>query len=129
SQSISRSIKKEKKLYYFDWTYISDPAARFENYIAVELKALIEMWNDLGHNFDINYLRTKEGKESDFLLIKDNLPWLIIEVKMKKQKVEHHHYHYAQILGNIPVLQIVMENNIAEKYENGYQVSASRFFA
>ncbi len=128
SKSIARSIKKERKLYFFDWTYVTDPAKRFENYVAVELKAMIEIWNDLGHDFELYYLRTKDGKESDFLLLKDKKPWLIIEVKFSKQKIERHHYLSAKKLGHIPILQIVWENNIAEKYENSYQVSASRFF-
>jgi len=128
SKNISRSIKKEKKLYFFDWTHISDHAKRFENYVAVELKSLIEIWNDGGHEFELYYLRTRDGKESDFLLVKDKHPWLIIEVKSTRQKIERHHYTSAKKLGNIPVLQIVRENNIVEKHENGYQVSASRFF-
>lgn len=66
SRNIARSLRKEKKLYYFDWTYIDNPAKRFENYVAVELKALVEMWNDFGHDFELFYLRTKDGKESDF---------------------------------------------------------------
>jgi len=128
SKNLARSITKEKKLYFFDWTNIENPAIRFENYVAVELKALTEFWNDLGHNFSLYYLRTKDGKESDFLISKNNQPWLIIEVKSSKQIIENHHYKNAEKLGNIPVVQLIKENNIAEKHEKGYQISASRFF-
>jgi predicted AAA+ superfamily ATPase len=48
SQNISRALKKEKKCYLFDWTRCPTPASRFENYVAVELKTLIELWNDSG---------------------------------------------------------------------------------
>ncbi len=128
--SLSRSIKKEKKLYYYDWTHIPDQGARFENYIAVELKAMLEIWNDLGNEFDLHYLRARDGKESDFLITKDQKPWLIVEIKSKKQKIEKHHFGTAKKLGNIQVVQIVRETGVAEKYDNGsFQVSASRFFA
>ncbi|MGR3219724.1 MAG: ATP-binding protein, partial [Candidatus Anammoxibacter sp.] len=129
STGISRSIKKEKKLYYYDWTHIPNEGARFENYIALELKAMLEIWNDLGNEFDLNYVRTKDGKESDFLITKDRTPWLIIEAKSKSRKIENHHYRTAAKLGNIQVIQVVKQNNIAEKYSNGYQISASRLFA
>ncbi len=129
SSGISRSIKKEKKLYFYDWTHVRDEGAKFENYIAVELKAMIEIWNDLGNEFGLNYLRTKDGKESDFLITKEGTPWLIIEAKTKSQKIANHHFITAKKLGNIHVLQIVKENNIAKRYDRGYQISASRFFA
>jgi len=31
NKSISRSIKKEKKMYFYDWTIIEDEGKRFEN--------------------------------------------------------------------------------------------------
>lgn len=130
SKKITRSLKKEKKLYFYDFTHIADQNKRFENYIALELRAMIEIWNDLGNEFDIFYLRTKDGKESDFLITKGHIPWLIIEVKAGRHKIENHHYRRSAELGNIPVVQIVRESKIAEKYDKkGYQISASRFFA
>ena len=129
SSGVCRSIKKEKKLYYYDWTHVIDDGARFENYIALELKAMLEIWNDLGNEFALNYLRTKDGKESDFLITRDGTPWLIIEAKSRKQNIANHHFRTAEKLGNIQVVQIVKESNIAEKYDRGYQISASRFFA
>lgn len=128
SRNIARSIRKEKKVYFFDWTHITDIAKRFENYVSVELKALIEIWNDLGNDFELFYLKTKDGKESDFLLLRNKKPWLIIEVKLTGQKIERHHLNSAKKLGNIPVLQLVRENNITEKHGQSYQISASRFF-
>lgn len=128
STKITRSIKKEKKLYLYDWTCIPEESYRFENYVAVELKSTISLWNDLGNQFELYYLRTREGKESDFMITKDQRPWLIIEVKSSKQKIESHHYKSAVLLGNIPVIQLIRQAGVAEKYDNAYQVSAARFF-
>lgn len=130
SKNIARSLTKERKCYLFDWTHISDEGARFENYIAVELVALLATWRDLGYQFQLNYIRTKEGKESDFLITKDHEPWLLIEVKLAKQTIAAHHFRYAHELGDIPVLQLIKETGVAERYENNsFQVSASRFLA
>jgi len=130
STHISRSIKKEKKYYFFDWTHCKKIDQIFENYVALELKTFIEMQNDSGLDFELCYIRTKEGKETDFIILKNKMPFLLIEVKLKKQSIESHHYKNAKILGGIPIVQIVLEEQIAEKYENGtaYQISASRFF-
>jgi len=63
SRNIARAIKKEQKCYLYDWTRCPDPASRFENYIAVELKVLTGLWNDAGiADFQLFYVRTKDGK-------------------------------------------------------------------
>jgi len=59
---LSASIKKEKKLYFFDWSRISDESAGFENYVAVELKTMIEFWNDSGiGDFELFYVKQRNG--------------------------------------------------------------------
>lgn len=130
SKKIARAIKKEPKMYFYDWTTISDPAKRFENYIAVELKILTSTWVDMGKgDFQLNYIRTKDGKETDFLIVKDNQPWLLLEAKYSQQIIEKHHYAHAEKLGNIPFVQFVFQPNITIKNKDFYQISASRFFS
>ena len=128
-ERIERTVTKEKKGYLFDWTHIKDPGARFENFVALELKALVDLLVDRGADFSLFYIRSKDGKESDFLICKDKEPWLIVEAKLSKTNIDSHHYNFARKLGNIPVVQIIQESNVAEQYEKGYQVSASRFFS
>jgi len=131
SRKIARSLTKEKKLYYYDWTKIPNPAKKFENYVAVELKILTDLWTDSGiGNHQLKYLRTRDAKETDFLILRDEQPWLLIEVKMKNRTLEYHHKkHRDELDSKIPILQIVRESNVAEKRpENIYQISAARFF-
>jgi len=130
SQKIARSIKKEKKCYFYDWSRCKDSAKRFENYVALELKIMLELWNDNGiADFELFYVRTKDGKETDFLITKNNSPWCFFEAKLKDDPIARHHYKHSSILNNIPVVQITHENNILKKRDNlFYRVSASRFF-
>jgi len=130
SQRITRSIKKEKKCYFYDWSRCEDFAKRFENYVALELKIMIELWNDSGiGDFELFYVRTKDGKETDFLITKNNTPWCFFEAKLKDDPIARHHYKHSSILNNIPVVQVTHENNILKKKDNlFYRVSASRFF-
>lgn len=131
SQKIARSIKKEKKCYFYDWSRCKDSAKRFENYVALELKIMLELWNDNGTaDFDLFYVRTKDGKETDFLITKNNSPWCFFEAKLKDDPIARHHYKHSSIFNNIPVVQITHENNILKKRDNlFYRVSASRFFS
>ena len=130
SSSIARAIKKENKCYFFDWTRCRHESKRFENYIAVEIKSMIERWNDQGvGDFELFFVRTKEGKESDFLIVKNQMPWCLFEVKLKDRAIEKHHLKHAMLLGNIPVVQICLEDRILKKSSNMLiRVSASRFF-
>ena len=126
---IARTLKKEQKLFFFDWSRIKDDGPRFENFIAVQLYAWLTAYNDAGlANFDLFYIKTKDGKETDFLILNDNIPWLLIEAKLKKSTLEYHHHKNSQILGNIPIIQLVKEKGIIEKKsELAFQISASRF--
>ncbi|MBW2319230.1 MAG: ATP-binding protein [Deltaproteobacteria bacterium] len=131
SSKISRAIKKEKKSYFFDWTRCRQESKRFENYIAVEMKSMVERWNDQGiGDFALYFVRTKDGKESDFLIVKNNIPWCLFEVKLKDGTIAKHHLKHAGLLGNIPVVQICLEDRVLKKSNNIHlRVSASRFFS
>ena len=130
SEKISRSIKKEKKCYFFDWTLCKDFSKRFENYVALELKVLIELWNDEGiSQFDLFFVRNKDGKGTDFLITREKVPWCFFEVKVKDGSIAFHHYKHSELLGNIPVVQITHQDKVLKKKDNFYRVSASRFFS
>lgn len=43
SKKISRSISKEKKAYFYDWSRLNDESKKFENFIAVELKSICNL--------------------------------------------------------------------------------------
>jgi predicted AAA+ superfamily ATPase len=131
SRNISRALTKEKKAYFYDWTRCSDPAARFENYVAAELKTLAELWNDSGAGrFELYYVRTKDGRETDFLLTRDGKPWCLLEAKSKDSRVESHHLRHSEALGSIPFVQLTQEPNVVKKSRGAfYRLSASRFFS
>jgi predicted AAA+ superfamily ATPase len=131
SRSISRALKKEKKCYFYDWTRCPDPAARFENYVAVELKTLVELWNDSGlDTLDLHYIRTKDGHETDFLVTINRQPWCLVEAKLSDGPIENHHRKHAEALGGIPIVQLTQEPKILKKGKGGvYRISASRFFS
>jgi predicted AAA+ superfamily ATPase len=103
---------------------------KFENFVAFELKARIDLWNDyLPDRFNIFFIRTRDKKETDFLITKNQKPFLMFEAKLLSEEIEKHHYLHSRYLGNIPFIQIVKKENVLKvKDTNFYIISASRFF-
>ena len=83
TRSIPRSLRREGKIYLWDYAGIPDKAARFENLVACHLLKACHFWTDTGYGqFDLFYLRNKEKREIDFLIVRDGHPWLPVEVKL-----------------------------------------------
>ena len=81
-KNISRSLIKEPKAYLCDWSVLEDKGARFENFVASHLLKAVHYWTDLGLGvFELYFIRTKDQKEVDFLVVKDGNPWFLCEVK------------------------------------------------
>ena len=80
---IARAIQKERKIYLWDYAQIHDPAARFENMVAAELQRAIVLWNDLGYGrFSLHFVRDKNKREIDFLIVDEGTPFLLVEAKL-----------------------------------------------
>lgn len=131
TRNIKRSLLKAPKLYLYDWTRIGDPAARFENYVACELVARAKLWTDgTGQAHELFYIRNKQKQETDFLITRDELPWLLVEAKQSDRPVESHHLATREAVGNVPLVQVCAQPGIcAVQREGVYRMSASRLLA
>jgi len=85
-RNIARSILKAPKIYFYDTGMVlGDADARFENLVATSLLNYLNTLEDLkGISTSLRTLRTKEKKEVDFLLVQDDTPTEMIEVKLSK---------------------------------------------
>jgi len=87
-RNVSRALRKEPKWFLRDWSAIEDPGARAETFIACHLLKAVEGWTDLGlGRFDLHYLRDKQKREVDFLVVRDGDPWFLVEGKKNEPKV------------------------------------------
>ncbi len=129
--NMKRLVKKERKFYLYDFDGIKNEGARFENFCALELKSRVDLWNDSGADrFALNYLRTKDGKETDFLIVKNNRPYVLFESKISDTPIEPHHRSAAAALGGIPFVQIIRKPKTLRAEGSGiFSVSADRLFA
>ncbi len=133
SKNIARSIKKQPKLYLWDWSEILNNGPRFENIIASHLLKAIHFWMDSGiDTFELFYLRDKEKREVDFLVVRNRKPWMLVESKSKKGSPSSHLYHFSKILRPELVIQIVEQQGVHEWFDitgeaRGHLVSADSF--
>lgn len=107
---IARSIKKEGKVYLWDFSEVRDPGARFENLVAMHLFKACNYWTDTGCGaFDLFYLRNRDGQEIDFLIVRDGKPWLPVEVKLADIRPSPHWRRFMPVLGCRRAIQITKE--------------------
>ncbi|MBM4395688.1 MAG: ATP-binding protein, partial [Deltaproteobacteria bacterium] len=46
--SLARALRKESKVYLYDWVEVEEPGARFENLVAVHLNKAVKVWRATG---------------------------------------------------------------------------------
>ena len=83
-----RAVRKEQKLYFWDWSRVHDPGARFENMVAGHLLKYCHFVEDSeGYAMELRFLRDTDGREIDFVVVRDGRPELAVECKSGERRV------------------------------------------
>lgn len=78
-----RAVKKEQKLYLWDWSVIPEKGARFENLVASQLLKYCHFMEDTqGYKMELRYLRDQTSREVDFVVLQDRKPLFGVECKL-----------------------------------------------
>lgn len=111
SKNVARALLKEPKVYLWDWSVIDDFGARLENFVASHLLKAVHWWTDLGlGKYELFYLRDKDKREVDFVVVKNTKPWLMVEVKASaNQHVSPHLKYFYQQLQPAHAFQVVYD--------------------
>lgn len=109
TKNLPRAVRKPPKVFFFDnGDVIGDEGAVFENFVASHLLKRIHFLEDReGHRYELRYVRDKEGREVDFLILRDGIVEELIEVKFSADKVSRHLQYYAERLRPEKATQIV----------------------
>lgn len=108
-KAVSRSLRKDGKVYLWDWSEVQGAAARFENLVASHLLKFCHFATDTGEgNFDLWCLRSRDGHEIDFLITLDGRPWLPVEVKLSDTTPSPAWARFAPTLGVRRGIQLVL---------------------
>ena len=110
TENVARSLLKEPKVYLWDWSGITDIGKRNETFLAVHLQKAVQVWTDRGDGeFSLHYLRTKDGREVDFVVAKNNRPWMLVECKTSDTTLSPALKAFANSLKAEHAFQVVMD--------------------
>ena len=101
SNQLSRSIRKDRRIYFYDCAAAYDPTggAHLENLVACSLLKFAQFRRDsTGENWELYYLRDKEGREVDFVVTFNRKVHWLIEVKATDDTVGTSLRYYSQKL-------------------------------
>ena len=131
--SLVRALRKEPKLYFYDWAAVHDPAARFENLVAVHLLRAVTAWTEAGAGeFALHFVRDREKSEVDFLLVRGKEPLVLVEAKLQETEPAPALIKMKRALG-VPAVQLVNTPGISRravgKGEGILVASAERWLA
>lgn len=113
-RNITRSLRKEPKYYLWDWAMVNDTGARNENMTACHLLKAVHHWTDIGlGNFELFFLRTKDKREVDFLVSRDETPWFIVEVKTTKSTLSKNLAYFQKATGAQHAFQVTINQPYA----------------
>ena len=74
-----------------------------ENIVASALLKATQFWTQTGRGqFALHFVRDKEKREVDFLVVRDDEPWLLIEVKSSRAAKLSAHLRYFQERLQVP---------------------------
>ncbi|MBN1960106.1 MAG: ATP-binding protein [Deltaproteobacteria bacterium] len=83
-----RAVKKEQKLYFWDWSQAPSGGPRFENFIAAQLLKYCHYIEDSeGYSMELRFLRDTDGREVDFVVVQDKAPLFAVECKTGERGV------------------------------------------
>jgi len=92
-----RAATKERKLYMWDWSSCVNPAARFENLVASNLLKYCHQIEDCeGDRMELRFVRDSQGRELDFVVVRDNKPEFAVECKTGEQQLSRNISYFAQ---------------------------------
>jgi hypothetical protein len=92
-----RAVKKERKLYLWDWSSIEEPGPRFENLVALQLLKYCHWVEDTqGYDMDLRFLRDTDRREVDFVVLRDRKPIFGVECKSGEKAISGAIRYFAE---------------------------------
>lgn len=118
-----RAVKKENKLYFWDWSVVQDPGSRFENFVASHLLKYCHFIEDTeGFKMELRFIRDTDKREVDFVVLKDRKPIFAVECKTGEKSLSKN-INYFQERTNIPEFyQVHLGNKDYGNAEKGGRV-------
>jgi hypothetical protein len=113
---LTRTLRKETKVYLYDWVEVEKESLRFENLVALHLLKATRLWRAMGEGeTGLHYLRDKEKREVDFVLTEKGKPFCLIECNAKDEELSRHLVHFQKKVDVPYAVQLVHTPGVCKK--------------
>lgn len=124
------SIKKDRKLYLWDYSLVPGIEARIENLVAAHLLKFCHFLEDTeGHRIELYFLRDQEKREVDFLVAVDRKPWFAVEVKTAQKEPSSRLRYFGERLGIPYLYQVVWDTKESYLRDGIFVMSPAEFLS
>jgi len=122
-KKINRALLKEPKYYFYDIAQVEDKGARLENLVACALlKELHFIEDTTGEKMGLHFVRTKDGKEIDFVILKNTKPIYLIEIKWASNTPADAFKYFRTYFPDAQQIQLVRELARETSYPSGVRI-------
>ena len=92
-----RAVRKEKKLYFWDWSRVPELGLRFENMVAGQLLKYCHWIEDTeGYQMELRYIRDTDKREVDFVVLRDGNAEFAVECKARDRRASSHCRYFRE---------------------------------
>ncbi|MDP8263766.1 MAG: ATP-binding protein [Candidatus Ancaeobacter aquaticus] len=128
--TLIKSLRKEPKIYLWDWAEVEDESIRFENIIASHLLKFCDYLFDVeGYKAKLHYIRDVSQREVDFLVTINNKPWFCVETKKSYKGISDNLRYFSRKLKIPYVYQVVKQEGVDSIKDDIRVLSASKFLS
>jgi len=126
-RNIARSILKAPKYYFYDTgQVVGDSGIKLENLTACALLKEIHYIEDCyGEQAHFYYLKTKDSREIDFFITRNEVPFLMIEVKWADSTPNRNFSIFGKRFPGVKKVQIVKKLDREKTYPNGTEIRSA----
>lgn len=131
ARGIDRGLTVPPKVFFYNNAEVEgDIGARFENLVATHLLKRAEFLEDsTGYNYELRYIRDKEKREVDFLILRERKPFAIFECKWTEGPPSKALQYYSQKLKINRVFQLTGQLDRTYKKDDVTICPAARYLA
>ena len=123
-RNVARSLLKKPKFYFYDTgQVIGDKGIRLENAVACALLKEIQFRQDCyGAEMELYYLQTKNGREIDFFITKNDQPYILLEVKWANDSLSNNFKTFARSFPHAKQVQLVKNLAREKTFPGGAEI-------
>jgi predicted AAA+ superfamily ATPase len=112
-----RAVKKERKLYFWDWSQAPSGGARFENLVGSQLLKYCHWIEDTeGHAMELRFIRDTDKREVDFVVLRNRRPLFAVECKSGEKSLGPNVAYFAE---RTPIPHFYQVHQGARSYGHG----------